>query len=152
MPLTHFDRATGAMAVCDDGADGGLGIWDCYSRSFYMTTTTLSTVAWIILLLFEHVVEEVVVVVGSRFGDVFLIALISSQLSTIIWCQWCCMLQVGYGDIYPTNNLETCWELVVVLAGCSLFASAIGAWQALLKQRDETGNNAFKEKMARLLR
>jgi len=32
-----------------------------------------------------------------------------------------------------------------------MFASIIGAWQALLKQTDETGDNAFKDKITRLL-
>jgi CRP-like cAMP-binding protein len=58
---------------------------------------------------------------------------------------------VGYGDIYPTNSLETIWELIVILTGCSLCASAVGAWQAFLKQMDERGDNAFREKMTRLM-
>ena len=58
---------------------------------------------------------------------------------------------VGYGDIYPTNSLETIWELIVILTSCSLCASIIGAWQAILKQIDERGDNAFKEKMTRLM-
>ena len=61
------------------------------------------------------------------------------------------MSTVGYGDIYPTGNLETIWEIVVVLTGCSLFSSLVGSWQALLRQTDETGDNAFKEKMQRLM-
>jgi CRP-like cAMP-binding protein len=61
------------------------------------------------------------------------------------------MSTVGYGDIYPTGNLETIWEIVVVLTGCSLFGSLVGSWQALFRQTDETGDNAFKEKMQRLM-
>ena len=78
-----------------------IGLRECYTRSFYMVITTIST--------------------------------------------------IGYGDIYPTHNGETLWEITVVLCGCCIFASIIGAWQALLNQIDETGNNGFKEKMARLM-
>jgi hypothetical protein len=104
LPLSHYDEGAGRLTICDAGdsvAAPFLREGDCYTRAFYMVTSTLTS--------------------------------------------------VGYGDIYPTNNVETLWGLCVVLLACVLFASIIGAWQALLKQVDETGDNAFKDKITRLL-
>ena len=36
---------------------------------------------------------------------------------------------VGYGDIRPYTNLETWFNMVVVLTGASFFAASIGSFQ-----------------------
>lgn len=57
---------------------------------------------------------------------------------------------VGYGDIYPTSELETVWENVVVLLGACFLAGLIGAFGALLNEHDTLGSNAFKSKISKL--
>ena len=57
---------------------------------------------------------------------------------------------VGYGDIYPTSELETVWENVVVLLGACFLAALIGAFVAFLNEHDTLGSNAFKSKMKKL--
>jgi len=57
---------------------------------------------------------------------------------------------VGYGDIYPTSELETVWENVVVLLGACFLAGLIGAFGAFLNEHDTLGSNAFKSKISKL--
>ena len=40
---------------------------------------------------------------------------------------------VGYGDIRPNTDLETLWQLVVVVSGACGFATLIGSFTAFLK-------------------
>ena len=57
---------------------------------------------------------------------------------------------VGYGDISPATELETIWELCVVLVGACFLAALIGAFGAYLQQNDTTGQNSFYAKIERV--
>ena len=57
---------------------------------------------------------------------------------------------VGYGDIRPYTNLETIWQLMVILGGSCLFAVLIGTIQAFFTQRDSSGELAFRSKMHKM--
>lgn len=57
---------------------------------------------------------------------------------------------VGYGDISPATELETIWELFVVLVGACFLAALIGAFGAYLQQNDKTGPNSFHAKIERV--
>jgi len=57
---------------------------------------------------------------------------------------------VGYGDISPATELETIWELCVVLVGACFLAALIGAFGAYLQQNDTTGRNSFYAKLDRV--
>ena len=57
---------------------------------------------------------------------------------------------VGYGDISPATELETMWELFVVLVGACFLAALIGAFGAYLQQNDTTGQNSFHAKIERV--
>ena len=59
---------------------------------------------------------------------------------------------VGYGDISPTTELETIWELCVVVVGCVFLAALIGAFGAYLQQNDITGRNSFHAKIEQVKR
>lgn len=54
---------------------------------------------------------------------------------------------VGFGDIKPWTNLETCFQLVVVITGACLFAGIIGQITAYFQYIDADGTNSFKVKM-----
>ena len=54
---------------------------------------------------------------------------------------------VGYGDIRPWTNLETCFELTAILISACLFAGLIGQISAVFQYIDGDGKNAFKSKM-----
>ena len=58
---------------------------------------------------------------------------------------------IGYGDIYPASDLETVWELCVVLSGACIFAGLIGAFGAFFQRVDKSGDSAFKSKMRALV-
>ena len=57
---------------------------------------------------------------------------------------------VGYGDIRPNTDLETLWQLVVVVSGACGFATLIGSFTAFLKTVDTSGSNAFKRRLQAL--
>ena len=54
---------------------------------------------------------------------------------------------VGYGDIYPTTQLETIFEWVVVVSGAALVASLIGSFVSFFQGQDSSGQSAFKMKL-----
>jgi len=54
---------------------------------------------------------------------------------------------VGYGDIYPATELETMFELIVVVSGATLVACLIGSFAALFQGQDSSGGSAFKAKL-----
>jgi hypothetical protein len=57
---------------------------------------------------------------------------------------------VGYGDIRPKTNVETAFQLMVVLTGACLLASMIGSFAALFQWFDTSGPSAFKAKLSAL--
>jgi len=57
---------------------------------------------------------------------------------------------VGYGDIRPTTNLETGFQLAVVLTGACMLAAMIGSFAALFQWVDSSGPAAFKAKLSGL--
>lgn len=54
------------------------------------------------------------------------------------------------GDISPVTEIETIWEICVVLLGACFTAGLVGAFGALLSQNDTLGLNSFKIKMKKL--
>ena len=56
----------------------------------------------------------------------------------------------GYGDISPATELETVWELCVVLVSGCFLAALIGAFCIFLQQSDTTGQNSFYTKIERV--
>jgi len=54
---------------------------------------------------------------------------------------------VGYGDIYPTTQVETIFEWVVVISGAALVASLIGSFVSFFQGQDSSGQSAFKMKL-----
>ena len=57
---------------------------------------------------------------------------------------------VGYGDIRPYTDLETCFELFVVVSGACIFAGIIGACAVVFFHADNSGKVAHKAMMRRL--
>jgi hypothetical protein len=57
---------------------------------------------------------------------------------------------VGYGDIRPYANVETVFQLIVILTGACCFAGSIGSITMYFAHMDETGLGAYKSKMARI--
>lgn len=51
---------------------------------------------------------------------------------------------VGYGDIRPYGNLETWWNIVVVLMGACFFGGLIGSFQALFHYYNEVGLASYR--------
>lgn len=54
---------------------------------------------------------------------------------------------VGYGDIRPWRNIETIFELIVILTSACMFAGIIGQFTAYFQYLDSDGVNAFKSKL-----
>ena len=61
-----------------------------------------------------------------------------------------CYLLMFQGDISPVTEIETIWEICVVLLGACFTAGLVGAFGALLSQNDTLGLNSFKIKMKKL--
>ena len=57
---------------------------------------------------------------------------------------------VGYGDIRPYTDLETCFELVVVVSGACVFAGIIGSCAVVFFHADNSGEVAHKANMRKL--
>jgi voltage-gated potassium channel len=59
---------------------------------------------------------------------------------------------VGYGDIRPYGDLETTFELIVVVTSACIFASIIGSIAAYFANADTSGQVAFKADLRKMKR
>lgn len=57
---------------------------------------------------------------------------------------------VGYGDIRPWKNIETVFELIVIITSACMFAGIIGQFTGFIQYLDSSGENSFKTKLNKL--
>jgi len=57
---------------------------------------------------------------------------------------------VGYGDIRPYGNIETIFQVLIILTAACLFAGTIGSIGVYFDHSDSTGRTAFKSRMGKL--
>lgn len=56
------------------------------------------------------------------------------------------MITVGYGDIYPVNDTERIFVIVITLLSCGVFAYSVNSIGSII-QNITYKNQAFKNKM-----